>query len=208
MLNFAFVDQESSIVDLLADGRVHGRRPGNVLAACVAAALLSVSEGRPLLLVLLHHLADVLFNLGIQFVRREVICIDLELELEGLLRCLGSRNGLSLRLLVERLQLLLLLPIWRCLLLRQLQFLRLNQLLQLHAVLQLLASFEALGVENGGEVSLGRHLRLARDKHAVWVAHAVLERITQRLVHVEIGRELLLIGIELLERKLVLLLSV
>lgn len=96
----------------MADAGVDCRRPGHWIAACSDTSLLFLDECRSFLLVLLHDLADVLFNLCIHFVGGEVIGVDLELELEGLLLRLDSLlirwSGLGLWLLMECLQLLLL----------------------------------------------------------------------------------------------------
>ena len=131
-LRFAFVGQACSSVNLLADAGVDGRRPGRRVTARSDSSLLFLHERRSFLLVLLHDLVDVLFNLCIHFVGGKVIGIDLELELEGLLlrrdSLLIRRSGLGLWLLMKGLQLLLLLPVKCSLLLWQLQFLGLDQL--------------------------------------------------------------------------------
>ena len=131
----------------------------------------------------------------------KVICIDLQLQLEGLLLgCLliGYQSiGLYLRLPLLAIHLLL----------AHLYFLRLNKLLKLHATLHLFASVPTLNIQNGGAVPL-RRLRLIRHELCVWVWHVVLERITQCLVSIETGGELLMIIVEFVKSELTLRLLV
>lgn len=207
-LRFTFIGQARSRINLLADAGVDGRRPRHWVAACCGSSLLFLNECRSFLLVLLHDLGDVLFNLCIYFVGGEVIGVDLELQLEGLRLGNGllvRRSGLGLGLFLKGLQLLLLLPIECALLLWQLQFLGLYQLVQWLTVGHWPARFDALS-EDRGEVSLRCHLRLTRHEHRIWIRYAILERIIQRLLYIKIGGELLLISIELLESKLAIIL--